>query len=112
MVLSRRSASSWFDGRAVHMAVAAREANGSSETRGQALCDSRHASAATGDQHSRSHAGSRPRWFVGKGCLTGHAVPIRWRMTVPVVRFTVAGREASVGLGRPYTVVYDGDCRV
>ena len=34
-------------------------------------------------------------------------------MTVPVVRFTVAGRDvASPGLGRPYTVVYDGDCRV
>lgn len=33
-------------------------------------------------------------------------------MTVPVVRFTVAGRDDSVGLGRPYTVVYDGDCRV
>jgi predicted DCC family thiol-disulfide oxidoreductase YuxK len=34
-------------------------------------------------------------------------------MTVPVVRFTVAGQEAaSRGLGREYTVVYDGDCRV
>ena len=34
-------------------------------------------------------------------------------MTVPVVRFTIAGEEtASVGLGRPYTCVYDGDCRV
>ena len=35
-------------------------------------------------------------------------------MTVPVVRFTVAGREEdpSVGLGRPYTVVYDGNCKV
>lgn len=35
-------------------------------------------------------------------------------MTVPVVRFTVAGEheEASAGLGRAYTVVYDGDCRV
>ena len=35
-------------------------------------------------------------------------------MTVPVVRFTVAGEDdtASLGLGRAYTVVYDGDCRV
>jgi predicted DCC family thiol-disulfide oxidoreductase YuxK len=34
-------------------------------------------------------------------------------MTVPVVRFTVAGQEdASVGLGRPYTCVYDGTCKV
>ena len=34
-------------------------------------------------------------------------------MTVPVVRFTVAGQEtASRGLGRQYTVVFDGDCRV
>jgi predicted DCC family thiol-disulfide oxidoreductase YuxK len=33
--------------------------------------------------------------------------------TVPVVRFTVAGHEdAPPPLGRPYTVVYDGDCRV
>jgi predicted DCC family thiol-disulfide oxidoreductase YuxK len=33
-------------------------------------------------------------------------------VTVPVVRFTVAGHEAQRGLGRPYTVVYDGTCRV
>ncbi|MFN2566046.1 MAG: thiol-disulfide oxidoreductase DCC family protein [Gemmatimonadaceae bacterium] len=35
-------------------------------------------------------------------------------MTVPVVRFTVAGEDAaaSPGLGRPYTVVYDGTCKV
>jgi predicted DCC family thiol-disulfide oxidoreductase YuxK len=36
-------------------------------------------------------------------------------MTVPVVRFTVAGVDssaASVGLGRSYTVVYDGNCKV
>ena len=34
-------------------------------------------------------------------------------MTVPVVRFTVAGQsEASPGLGRAYTVVFDGDCKV
>lgn len=34
-------------------------------------------------------------------------------MTVPVVRFTVAGEdEAEPSLGRAYTVVYDGDCRV
>jgi predicted DCC family thiol-disulfide oxidoreductase YuxK len=36
-------------------------------------------------------------------------------MTVQVVRFTVAGVDAaaaSVGLGRPYTLVYDGNCTV
>jgi len=33
-------------------------------------------------------------------------------MTVPVVRFTVADRDASAGLGRPYTCVYDGQCKV
>lgn len=34
-------------------------------------------------------------------------------MTVPVVRFTVAGQDApSAGLGRAFTVVFDGDCRV
>ena len=34
-------------------------------------------------------------------------------MTVQVVRFTVAGNDAaSPGLGRSYTVVFDGDCRV
>jgi predicted DCC family thiol-disulfide oxidoreductase YuxK len=33
-------------------------------------------------------------------------------MTVPVVRFTVAGTDGVIGLGRPYTVVYDGQCRV
>lgn len=34
-------------------------------------------------------------------------------MTVPVVRFTVAGGGApSQGLGRAYTVVFDGDCTV
>jgi predicted DCC family thiol-disulfide oxidoreductase YuxK len=33
-------------------------------------------------------------------------------VTVPVVRFTVAGHDAQRGLGRPYTVVYDGTCRV
>lgn len=35
--------------------------------------------------------------------------------TVPVVQFTIAGRptsQPSTGLGRPYTVVYDGDCKV
>ncbi|HEU4412218.1 MAG TPA: DUF393 domain-containing protein [Polyangiaceae bacterium] len=35
--------------------------------------------------------------------------------TIPVVRFTIAGvpvEQASAGLGRPYTVVYDGTCRV
>lgn len=34
-------------------------------------------------------------------------------MTVPVVRFTVAGQKGVVpSLGRPYTVVFDGDCKV
>ena len=35
-------------------------------------------------------------------------------MTVPVVRFTVSGQDqvASRGLGRAYTVVFDGDCKV
>ena len=34
-------------------------------------------------------------------------------MTVPVVRFTVSGDEAaSPSLGRAYTVVFDGDCKV
>lgn len=35
-------------------------------------------------------------------------------MTIPVVRFTVSGEDemATAGLGRAYTVVYDGDCRV
>ena len=34
--------------------------------------------------------------------------------TVPVVRFTVAGMEEAPlpGLGRPYTVVFDGTCKV
>lgn len=34
--------------------------------------------------------------------------------THPVVRFTVRGiaEEASAGLGRPYTLVYDGMCRM
>lgn len=34
--------------------------------------------------------------------------------TVPIVRFTVAGlaEVATAGLGRPYTVVYDGTCKV
>jgi predicted DCC family thiol-disulfide oxidoreductase YuxK len=33
-------------------------------------------------------------------------------MTVPVVRFTVRGQDYSHGLGRPYTCVYDGTCKV
>ncbi len=34
-------------------------------------------------------------------------------MTVPVVRFTVAGQgESSARAEREYTVVFDGDCRV
>jgi predicted DCC family thiol-disulfide oxidoreductase YuxK len=34
-------------------------------------------------------------------------------MTIPVVRFTVPGRDAPREvLGRAYTVVYDGDCKV
>jgi predicted DCC family thiol-disulfide oxidoreductase YuxK len=32
--------------------------------------------------------------------------------TVPVVQFTIAGEAASEGLGRPYTCVYDGTCKV
>ncbi len=32
--------------------------------------------------------------------------------TVPVVRFTVRGADAPFGLGRPYTVVFDGTCKV
>ena len=32
--------------------------------------------------------------------------------TVPVVQFTVAGLPATRGLGRAYTVVYDGTCKV
>jgi predicted DCC family thiol-disulfide oxidoreductase YuxK len=34
------------------------------------------------------------------------------RTTYPVVRFTIAGEAASSGLGRPYTCVYDGRCKV
>jgi predicted DCC family thiol-disulfide oxidoreductase YuxK len=36
-------------------------------------------------------------------------------MTVPVVRFTVAGVDTAApsrGLGRAYTLVYDGNCKV
>jgi predicted DCC family thiol-disulfide oxidoreductase YuxK len=33
-------------------------------------------------------------------------------MTVPVVTFTVRGAPPPEGLGRPYTVVYDGTCKV
>jgi predicted DCC family thiol-disulfide oxidoreductase YuxK len=34
-------------------------------------------------------------------------------ITYPVVRFTVRGvSDATAGLGRPYTLVYDGMCRV
>jgi predicted DCC family thiol-disulfide oxidoreductase YuxK len=34
-------------------------------------------------------------------------------VSVPVVRFVFGGRSAEVaGMGRPYTVVYDGTCRV
>ena len=34
-------------------------------------------------------------------------------MTVPVVRFVIAGAESSsAGLGRPYTLVFDGTCKV
>jgi predicted DCC family thiol-disulfide oxidoreductase YuxK len=34
-------------------------------------------------------------------------------VTVPVVTFTIAGQHnASIGLGRPYTCVYDGTCKV
>jgi predicted DCC family thiol-disulfide oxidoreductase YuxK len=36
------------------------------------------------------------------------------RMTVPVVQFTIRGaaERAPTGLGRPYTLVYDGTCRI
>jgi predicted DCC family thiol-disulfide oxidoreductase YuxK len=34
-------------------------------------------------------------------------------MTIPVVRFVFGGQEAhAVGSGRPWTVVYDGQCKV
>lgn len=34
-------------------------------------------------------------------------------MTFPVVRFVIGGQEsAATGSGRPYTVVWDGSCRV
>lgn len=34
-------------------------------------------------------------------------------MSVPVVQFVVAGQtDASAGLGRPYTLVFDGTCRI
>lgn len=34
-------------------------------------------------------------------------------MSVPVVHFVIAGRgDATAHLGRPYTVVFDGTCRV
>ena len=34
-------------------------------------------------------------------------------MSIPVVRFVFGGREAATaGMGRPYTVVYDGTCKV
>ena len=33
-------------------------------------------------------------------------------MTIPVVTFTVTGGGAPSVLGRPYTVVFDGDCEV
>ena len=41
--------------------------------------------------------------------MTAPAAP-----TVPIVRFTVRGQSdaSSVGLGRPYTVVFDGNCKV
>jgi predicted DCC family thiol-disulfide oxidoreductase YuxK len=33
-------------------------------------------------------------------------------MTVPVVRFTIAGETASAAPGRPYTCVFDGTCKI
>lgn len=33
-------------------------------------------------------------------------------MTVPVVRSSVAGQDPATGLGRHYTVVFDGNCKV
>lgn len=40
--------------------------------------------------------------------------PVHVGETVPVVQFTVAGMPdvPGEGLGRPYTVVYDGNCKV
>jgi predicted DCC family thiol-disulfide oxidoreductase YuxK len=32
--------------------------------------------------------------------------------TYPVVRFTIIGQTPYAGLGRPYTCVYDGTCKV
>jgi predicted DCC family thiol-disulfide oxidoreductase YuxK len=32
--------------------------------------------------------------------------------TIPVVRFTIRGQDTARGLGRPYTCVYDGTCKV
>ena len=32
--------------------------------------------------------------------------------TFPVVQFTIRGQDATQGLGRPYTCVYDGTCKV
>lgn len=42
------------------------------------------------------------------------AAPAQAGQTVPVVQFTVAGLpdSPSEGLGRPFTVVYDGNCKV
>ena len=42
------------------------------------------------------------------------ASPASPARTVPVVQFTVRGQPLmpSEGLGRPYTVVYDGNCKV
>jgi predicted DCC family thiol-disulfide oxidoreductase YuxK len=42
------------------------------------------------------------------------SAPARGAATVPVVRFTVRGQTSapSPSLGRPYTVVFDGNCRV
>ncbi len=43
--------------------------------------------------------------------MTAPPLPAR---TVPVVQFTVRGESAAPtrGLGRPYTVVFDGNCKV
>lgn len=43
-----------------------------------------------------------------------HAARAQIGATVPVVQFIVAGTDVtpSEGLGRPYTVVFDGNCKV
>src|SRR4029078_3775517 len=88
------------------MAVASARKTGSSEARRRHVrpaCNAR-ASADVEHRSHRSRASARAR---------AHA-----RMTLPVVRFTVKGHDypadapTSGSAGRPYTVVYDGFCKV